>query len=201
MGTDIHLFLETDYSDESPAFGSSAGIRSFAKAELFVRRNYGVFDALAGTRSRSVGHVDECRRLFPSRGIPEPVSDAVYYRYFRLVNVANYADIAYDAESLSHWVWPSVSPSAAEEWIKAGLSHYAPERCNLVDRPARPRVSHPDWHSSSWLFPDEMSRALEYASVKLTDSDWEFQLVLRLASEIEANRGDGRVRFVFWFDG
>ncbi len=53
-------------------------------------------------------------------------------------------------------------------------------------------VEHPDWHSHSWLTPDEWEKAI-------SDADIEYHAMLSAMRTLE-DKGKNEVRVVFWFD-
>lgn len=60
-------------------------------------------------------------------------------------------------------------------------------------------VPHPDWHSHSWLTPDEFEKALQKAQGDYPDIfEPEYQAVLDAMRSFE--RTGHEVRIVFWFD-
>lgn len=87
MGTDIHAFIELDYSNKEPAFTDKEQIYAFNFGELLISRDYDLFNALADGRNC---HLDEenivkhC--LYAPRGIPKHYSVAVSNRYFHFVD-------------------------------------------------------------------------------------------------------------------
>lgn len=200
MGTDIHLFVECDNSNDAPAFSNASGLRSFSYGELLATRDYKIFDALAGARRHVVtGGMDtEC--MIQPRGLPSPVSDAIYYRYYLIVDEPRYPDLWADHVPFRLWALPPVPLEDADEWVRKGLSHYAPVSLNALGRPARRRVSNPDWHSASWLFRDELLAIMQSSDLRLEDLSREWRHILLLLDQLSLDYGDNRVRVVFWFD-
>lgn len=73
----------------------------------------------------------------------------------------------------------------------------------LIYRHGKPRfVSHPDWHSHSWLLTEEYEKVLENYK-GLERESWgnpvEYKALLAAMKELEST-GDYVARIVFWFD-
>lgn len=76
----------------------------------------------------------------------------------------------------------------------------------LVYRDGKPRfVSHPDWHSHSWLTPAEYKKALELYQADCDKQGYgykvpsEYKAILAALESLESN-GENEARVVFWFD-
>lgn len=107
-------------------------------------RNYLMFSIMAGVRGKTV--------LFSPRGLPE--------------------DIGWEAEN-DNYVYISdsknenfVDAKKAAEWVKYG-SHY---KNGYEGKPTW--VSHPDWHSHSWLTCSEFKQVLD-KYFELEQKEWE----------------------------
>lgn len=130
-------------------------------------RNYKVFGILAGVRT-------DGPPVIQPRGVPPDMSWQTNDD-FHLHVVEN------DKE-----VWEgAVARATAEEWVKSGASQW-----HVDGR----RVTHPDWHTASWLTLPEYEAALQ----RFTDTEPEYRAVAAAMRELELC---GCVtRLVFWFD-
>lgn len=165
MGCDIHLFIEYRNSKKARRW------ESLSFREMDLHRNYRTFAAMAGVMLRDDSNVD----FQPPRGLPKGCSNWVRGRNELLVVDRNI-----------HIGGGEVSRADAEAWINRGLS-----KCTNADRAY---ITHPDWHSHSWLSPDEYQRALEAAENPLPD----YRAVLAALRSLEQSGCEARV--VFWFD-
>ena len=127
-------------------------------------RNYDLFGKLAGVRRIEVTPVVE------PRGLPE--------------------DVAYAASS-DAWLFVTDTGSSegccsreqAEQWVGWGARYRNSEK---------EFVSNPDWHSHSWLTPNEFAIAIEGSG------EPEYEAILAAMRSFEA--GGFQARVVFWFD-
>lgn len=209
MGTDIHAFIEIDYFEEAEPFSNEDSIRPFNEGELFWWRSYDLYNALGDGRNY---HFDESRIekhcLIPPRGLPAQMGSAVINRFFHVVDDHGYfQDLHPDLRT--------VSSKCADEWLAAGLSFPGPplkiERLKRGPEELR-RVSHPDWHSPSWLTLPEIYDSLRHFGFDPASSSrrsWEgsaeslsIEVVVSLQAmqSLEDCLGEGRTRLVFWFD-
>lgn len=128
-------------------------------------RYYRLFGRLAGVRGGTA--------LVPPRGYPD--------------------DAAYNADG-DHWLFihdaggdNCVTPSRAIEYVGSYGSRY-----KLDSDGKAAWVSDPDWHSHTWLTPDEFAAAL------LPDAQPTYRALLAAMRSLE---GEGyAVRIVIWFD-
>jgi len=194
MGVDIKLFIEIDYSADDPAFCNAGNIRSLANGEFFVKRNYDLFLLLVGGNQ-----VHENGYSAP-RGLPSVVSEVVYYRYYHIVDEKGYGDGALDNVSASRWLLPIVSEESAQQWVKLGLSHFAPESYNAFGRRKRRRVSCADWKNASWLSANDLICFFNHLPVGILTRNADFSGIVSAATELAQSFGSERVRAVFWFD-
>lgn len=136
-------------------------------------RYYAMFSILAGVRSG-----EDCPKLFSPKGIPV---DLGYES-----NDDNRLFIS-DTKSDDY-----VSKERAAEWVAKGYS-------KLVDEHW---VTNPDWHSHSWLTPDEYQQAVEcyneFANPHGYHLDVEYLAILDCLRSFEKHGEDARL--VFWFD-
>lgn len=129
-------------------------------------RDYSMFGFLAGVRR------DGC--IFEPRGIPDNLSFTVKGAYYLFV-----VDGETDSEGMT-------SRENADRWVNSGISEYI----------EKDRITHPDWHTASWLTTEEFEQVLkareqdtEYGNV---DQEW---YAILAAMKVLKN-----ARFVFWFD-
>lgn len=105
------------------------------------------------------------------RGLPEDIgyrADEDAYRYVS------------DSKEDSRYV----TPEKAEKWKKFG-STYKPGTTDWI--------SHPDWHSHSWINADELAEAIN-------DTKPGFEYLAVLAAMRTLNAHGLESRLVFWFD-
>lgn len=136
-------------------------------------RHYGIFAKMADVRN-DYGITP----IAQPRGLPEDAS----YR-------ANDDNRLYITKSEGEGF---CSPESAERWVKSGASKYV----NSHDgKPAW--VTHPDWHSHSWLTAQELENSLSDPKVEADDAI-EYRAV---AAVLRFFENTGReARLVFWFD-
>jgi hypothetical protein len=134
-------------------------------------RDYGVFESLAGVRGESKNSVS------PPRGYPEDASYAAQEDYW-----------VYLGPETSEWA----NRDKAEGWVVRGESRWRDE--------SKRWVSHPDYHSHSWLTLAEFRKALNACSEleQFYKPDAEYWAVIAAMEELE-KRGK-QTRIVFWFD-
>ena len=179
MGCDIHLFAE---------FGSGeSSFNALSDGQFLLRRDYGLFAALAGVRATK-----DFVPLERPRGLPLDVSQHVADRYFLPV---------LDVETASSWAAGEYcTPAEACTLVDSGRSQWIPSGMTIPLFPStHGYVSNPDWHSASWLAVHEVHRALEHAHHPLESCFDDFQLLLvYLNAVVERKRSSTRV--VVWFD-
>lgn len=180
MGADIHAYVEY------VAFVDHEGNDYWASfTQNIGDRNYLLFGLLAEVRGPGP-------MLFPLRGVPEGhVSYRTEDDYWLRVT-----DNAQVAEYSQGWT----TEEHAIRWVEQGCSKPEERDGKLL------RVTHPDWHSASWLTADELSQVLD-AYAKEVPKHWpeenpaapfEWQAVLAAMCSFEAN--GRKTRVIFWFD-
>jgi hypothetical protein len=134
-------------------------------------RDYVMFDIMAGVR----GDGDE-KPLFEPRGIPPNLGHKAEDDYFLRV----------DDEQAKLEVEGVCSRDKADYWIKCGFS-------KAIDDG---RVTHPDWHTPSWLTTDEFAKCVKKGG---RGPDSVYKAALAAMRAVEAD-GHHKARIVFWFD-
>lgn len=139
-------------------------------------RNYQMFGLLAGVRGGTA--------LVEPRGVPE--------------------NMAYDARD-DYWLFINRSgqPGDGETTPERAAKYVAEDGCEYVGHQTNGQpnwVTHPDWHSASWLTPDEFQKASDAAAE--ADAPYglssEYYALIAAMREFEKRGEDARV--VFWFD-
>lgn len=132
-------------------------------------RDYNMFSKMADVRS----YDELVTPMFKPRGIPE---DAAYNTKSenRLLIISDDREIS--DSGYAH-------ESTAKRWVDSGYSKYVDELW----------VTHPDWHSHSWLTVDEYELC-----VKSDACAPEYVAILAALRSFELQGLDARV--VFWFD-
>jgi len=142
--------------------------------ELHIRRNYELFGALAGVRS-------DLEPPTPPKGAPKDLS--FWVKLKNLLYIVEDTELCADDEGC-------VKRSTAEKWVKSGSSEYNENKTH---------VSHPDWHTHSWLDLHELKKAK-----KLYETQFDYGPGSELDAIIavmESFEKSGKfARFVFWFD-
>lgn len=177
MGADIHLYVEY-INKERKASDIAKGKKPYwycFGSKFNLGRDYTMFGLLAGVRSDKEG-------VFPRKGIPDDVG---YY--------AETDNQLYITETGSGN--ENVSITNAESWVKQRLSRYVK---NSEGKDTW--VTHPDWHSHSWLTYDEFALVLKKYRSKEGYSAIEYRAVLAAMKTLQSTDKKNEVRIVFWFD-
>lgn len=128
-------------------------------------RNYLLFAKIAGVRE-----YDKTISSTPLRGHPEDAGWEAMTDNRLLVST-----IEGDG---------NCTPAQAKSWVSCGGSSYTDS--------TKTYVTHPDWHTHSWLTPDEFAKA-----IRGTDA-LEYRAILAAMRSFERN--GCKARLVFWFD-
>lgn len=180
MGCDIHMVMEYRGMPGAPgAENQTPWWWSFGSV-CNPGRDYALFNRLAGVRGPEDG------ALIPARGIPATFSSAVRNEVLLLL----LADTQLKAGEVD-WESRTVKREKAEAWIREGSSQ-------LVRVGEYDYVTHPDYHSFSWLTLGEYAGVLldwRARGEQLTPDYWAVQAALATF----ADRGY-EARVVFWFD-
>jgi len=191
MGTDIHMYIE--YTDKQRLEETR---KKKAEGDTTVNeywrtfggcinpgRNYSMFGILSkGVRS-NYPNGTERKGLLPYDDMGYSAADDAYIR------IANEGTKPSDNE---------VSLEQAQKWASGSW----PE--TIIYRNGVPRfVTHPDWHSHSWLTTEEYEKALVNYKTLSEDVSWgepiEYKALLAAMKVLEST-GDYVARVVFWFD-
>lgn len=121
--------------------------------------------------------------VIPNRGFPEGECSYVVREAYYLQVSDEFAD---------HEGYVSIEQ--ADSWVKSGLSQ------EVATSGSTRLVTHPDWHSVSWLTYEEFAQViatwLTLAPDYMYDPEWDAMLVAMRTLE---DRGH-KTRLVFWFD-
>ena len=137
-------------------------------------RNYNIFGMIAGVRSN-----DE--PMFPVRGEPENMSFLAAWDAYLYVTDGDEGE-------------GSCTRKNAESWITAGYATGVYDTSGKLTK-----VSHPDWHSQTWLTSEEFGQLLDSARKKHVGFGIQWD-ALRAAMKALEDGGDNDVRVVIWFD-
>lgn len=179
MGCDIHMYAEVPFE---------SGFTALSDGQFFIPRDYSLFSALAGVRSRS-GFAP----LFAPRGIPAGLSGEIAARYYSPIMTA---------ETAAEWrVGDYTTPEEAEDFIASGNASRLPGDSDIVPLMSSTHgyVSHPDYHTPSWLRIEELFLALEHAVYSPADGSREFAIFCEYM-DIARRVFGADARIVFWFD-
>lgn len=180
MGADIHAYVE--YADFQTAEGDDYWK---ALTSNFGSRNYYLFGLLAEVRGDGPA-------LFPIRGMPK-------------------GRLSYQTED-AYWLRVTDRPDLAEHegWtLRDRAERWAADYGSETDRDhdgALRRVSHPDWHSHSWLATEELAAVLDHYATHVkerwseepSEAPVEWRAILAAMRTFEA--AGKKARVVFWFD-
>ena len=176
MGCDIHMVMEyraaPGAEDQAPWWWSFGGVCN-------PGRDYALFNRLAGVRGPEHG------ALIPARGLPDAFSSEVRHEVLLSVVDKPQRDKEID------WNDRTVELSKADDWVRSGSSQ-------LVRVGEYDYVTHPDYHSYSWLTLGEYAGVLldlHARGEQLAPGYWAIQAALATF----ADRGY-EARVVFWFD-
>jgi hypothetical protein len=136
-------------------------------------RDYALFGTLAGVRGTVAPVVQP-------RGIPSDVGFWASDDYTLRVG------------EVTSWEGHTVSQADAERFLAHGSTWYRQEQGH--------RITHPDWHTPSWVTLPELREAMRRANAmhdgRQCDPEWD---AVAAAMEALERRGH-EVRLVFWFD-
>ena len=162
MGCDIHLYIE--YKNKKVAFdGYKDNWHSFGKS-INTGRNYAMFALMANVRNYySDGKLPV---LVEPRGIPEDVG-----------YIAKDDNQLYICEDEGE---NYTTMERAEKWVESGSSKF------IDNQEGKPTwVTHPDWHSHSWLTTSEFETIInQYLEL---ESGWHKERVAEHMTFVEQN--------------
>lgn len=172
MGCDIHAYLE--FRDPK-ALNVNGEINTAWRGwgAVHLPRNYAIFGRLAGVRTNATPVVEP-------RGVPEDMCFWTSGEYWKPVS----DDYAENAESAF------VSTARAKEWAEFGSVLRRDDKGTIIG------VSHPDYHTHSWVTPDEFAKVLG----EFKPDYWSISYWAMLGAMRELEWHGMEVRLVFWFD-
>ena len=163
MGCDIHCYVE--YRKKDPSNDYERDWRSFG-GRINPGRNYSIFGRLANVRQGPA--------VVPVRGIPD---DLGFY------SRDDWWLFIFDHDTQESGF---CSVAQAKEWHD---KYHLPYKMGVAGTPAW--IQHPDWHSPSWVTPDEWERAIDKKDLK-------YAAIFSVLRFFESAGQESRV--VFWFD-
>jgi hypothetical protein len=186
MGCDIHGVIEykTNGRADDPFY---------AFCELTCpQRDYDVFYAIAGVRQR-----DRVINMFKPRGLPKNASSTV-------VSATSLFVVRDDHPGLDY-KYNHVGITKALKWIAEGSSKlFVAGDKNAIDQCGEHSfITHPNYHSHSYLYADELESALAALEEdKMLDGGSDYWSVLETMKSLQKTKGlnPDQVRLVFWFD-
>lgn len=170
MGCDIHLYVE--YRAKDRAASPDPFMRRFSSfgSRINPGRIYEVFAAIAGVRA---GREDQIKHQ--PRGLPTDIG------FYSGADATLYITEKGDG-------YRECKLSDAEKWVAQGSSAWVEQG---------KRVTHPYWHSHSWLTFEEFRDAI-HPIVCVKYKEPEYRALLAAMKQLH---DDGyEVRVVFWFD-
>jgi hypothetical protein len=200
VGTYMSAYIEVDHGDRSPPFSDPVKVHSLTEGSFAFRKDYEVFDALAGGRDAAMAPEDRDlgrAPLFSPRGIPSPCSPAVGWDYFKLI-----ADPPNLPDPYFWPAWRVVSSLQAGEWLRNKGCHEADFfqwfNCEPEGRVWRV-VSVPGHYNASYLRLDEFDAALRHHGLMLVALPVEYRIIRAALAQLVDQHGSERVRLVVWF--
>ncbi len=175
MGADIHAYVEYKYKNGEHWMGFGGQLR--------LGRDYHMFGLLANVRSA------QGSALFEPKGLPCDLG----FQSFDDSTLRCTNDEAL-AESEGY-----CSQANATKWVANGSAKW------VTTDPNYPRITHPDWHSHSWLTLAEYNAVLKKYK-ETGDGRYEagYDAVLAIMKAYAKVKEDKKpvydVRLVFWFD-
>jgi hypothetical protein len=162
MGCDIHAYIEYGPTPVERELGTKTWIAFFGAIRL--GRDYSLFAALSDTRNDG-----DIEPISEPRGLPVAISTWVSDENTLLVSDG-------DGES------GGTTKERAKQWVEGGSSHWVGN--------GHSRVTHPDWHSHSWVTADEFEEAMRRAKTKSPEAQATLAALRALPNGI----------LVFWYD-
>lgn len=160
MGADIHGYIV--YKDWER--NGEQHYTEFSSGQLHISRNYVLFNALAGVRAWEESEPP----LFPPRGISPLLKgdrlgiwNVFEDCWLKVVDDATYEKWK-DNESFHYTNRENADKWAQSKWNPQQTYIIPPvQRSDGRWTESREYVSHPDWHSHSWLYAYELDQVLE----------------------------------------
>lgn len=183
MGADIHMYIE--YASKTPSPHATPRDKRWWSGfggRNNPGRNYSLFGLIADVRDARHG------ALFDLRGLPNDAGWAVNEDAYLSIN-----DELADEEG-----WCSLAQ--AEQWSRHG------SEIEYYDNGKPWRVTHPDWHSHTWLTSDELAQIYARYAELFKDDPYgggkvgiEWLAILEAMRALESD-GANDVRVICWFD-
>ena len=172
MGADIHCYVEYTEKEGSIPLDN---LQCFG-GRINPGRHYRLFGLLAGVRGGMP--------IFKPKGMPETCSHDA--RQDNLLSISEYGSDG------------TVSASKAAEYVKYGHSKYI----EAANGNKKAFITHPDYHSHSFLSLKEYVRVLNMYEKEFDDGKYsappEYYAIK--AAMVEFEKMGYAVRLVFWFD-
>lgn len=175
MGCDIHAHIEYPYRAWD---ASRTEWRHFAG--VFLPRNYQVFGHMAGVRTGATPVAEP-------RGFPEDADWTTRDAYC--------LHVRYDKSERDELQPTECLPAHAEKWL-AGRSRTVVDKQSKDGDGRYHLISHPDWHTPSWLSAHEFLEALRRAG----NVQKQYQATLAAMWPLLDEEIGEHARIVFWFD-
>ena len=212
MGCDIHPYIE---------YTVKGYIKDEVRVEHFAvlngERDYTLFAALTDGEIRGIDGVGAVPK---PKGLPDDLSWRVFDEATLFVSERNDADDSEHSTSLSmarEWTSGSRYGHVSSQWVSGGYAklevYDAKKHGELVD--GRPKdksfrwITHPDWHTHSWLNADELEDAIE-SYPEIQRKNWGEDSISKPHAEVYGwlaamralDESDGVIasRLVIWFD-
>jgi hypothetical protein len=175
MGADVHMFIQYKEKSDNKEFWWPFG------SKINPGRNYAMFGILAGVRNHDAPNRFEPKGILPKEKRSWPVEDDLYLTITE--------DGTGDHET---------TLEAAKRWFGG--------KEIIMDENGKPyKVLHPDWHSHSWMTPDELEQAYKNYKKYAKRGGYnkgvplEYKVILKTMRALE-DKGKNEVLLVFWFD-
>jgi len=174
MGADVHMYVEYNSKERLPHANPVLNSWRGFGGRINPGRDYWMFALLADVRGSGA--------LIEPRGLPE--------------------NLGWQSQSDNRLYISDTNGDDEGNCTLAQAQSYALHGSTIInDNEGKPTwVTHPDWHSHSWLTVDEFQQVLEaYERKTKHKAGLEYRALLAAMRAIE-DEGKNDVRLVFWFD-